>query len=429
MDKIAKNFCLEQYRSIVGEWYTTYPTLQISQVWERLKARGIKTSYTSVKRLTRPFRRKAVKSYFPLSFSPGEEAQVDWFVVTHPILGTMSGFALILSFSRFLYARIFPRLSFEFFIEGHLSAFSVLGGITRALRYDNLKSVVIRREPRTYNAAFLEFAHHYGFEIRLCNVRAGNEKGRVERAIRTIRETFLNTANHHQTLRALNTALSAWLDEKNRTVHRTTGKPPLVLKAEERLRAIPQNPYLNRSVYPPKHSTKTGLIHFDTNQYSIPEHLTRDPLIIHAYTDRIEIYDEAGKRVATHPRSFERNRTFMNPLHRTFTRIAVKTKTDRIYSVIKNLDPAVEEFLTLCEHAGEEPFRTAYGIFRLLTRCPRSVILSAVREALAHGTPRLQLLQTLIADDKPTIEEEVRPHQKELLEINYQPRSLKEYSS
>src|SRR5690606_24893855 len=134
-----------------------------------------------------------------------------------------------------LYGRIFPRLSFEFFIEGHLGAFAVLGGLPRALRYDNLKSVVVRRKPLTYNAAFLQFARHYSFEIRLCNVRAGNEKGRVERAIRTIRETFLNTADQHQSLRALNTAFTAWLEQKNATVHRSTGKPPLLLKAEERL--------------------------------------------------------------------------------------------------------------------------------------------------------------------------------------------------
>lgn len=364
-----------------------------------------------------------------MTFAPGEEAQVDWFVVQHPLLGQLAGFALILSFSRFLYARIFPRLSFEFFIEGHLAAFALLGGLPRALRYDNLKSVVVRRQPLTYNAAFLQFACHYSFEIRLCNVRAGNEKGRVERAIRTIRETFLNTADQHHSLRALNTALAAWLEQKNNTTHRTTGKAPMVLKAEERLRPLPQNPWLNRCVHPPKLPTKTGLIHFDTNQYSVPEHLTGQPLIIHAFCDNIEIYDLADKRVAAHPRSFERNKTFINPLHRTFARIALKTKAERIYSVIKKLDPALEQFLALNEHAGEEPFRTAYGIFRLLTRHPRSVIRSAVRQALTRGVPHLHFLQTLITGGHTALQEEVRPHQQELLDINYKPRSLEEYSS
>ena len=114
---------------------------------------------------------------------------------------------MILSYSRYVFAHFFSRYSFEFFIEGHLMAFDDFVGLPRALRYDNLKSVVLKREPLQYNPAFLEFARHYGLEIRLCNPASGNEKGRVERLIRSIRDTFLNTADHHQSLVALNQAM------------------------------------------------------------------------------------------------------------------------------------------------------------------------------------------------------------------------------
>jgi transposase len=141
--------------------------------------------------------RKKAKTYWPLTFLPGEEAQVDWFFLNHPILGKLAGFTIILSYSRLAFAHLFPRYSFEFFIEGHLLAFEKLGGTPRALRYDNLRSVVLKQEPLTYNPAFLDFAHFYGFDIRLCNPAKGNEKGRVERLIRTLRDTFENTAAHH----------------------------------------------------------------------------------------------------------------------------------------------------------------------------------------------------------------------------------------
>jgi len=115
---------------------------------------------------------------------------VDWCIVNHPAMGRIYGFVFILSYSRYLFAHLFSRSSFEFFIEGHIMAFSSINGVTHSLRYDNLKSVVLKRRPDIeYNPRFLEFSRHYGIEIRLCNPARGNEKGRVERVIRTMRET------------------------------------------------------------------------------------------------------------------------------------------------------------------------------------------------------------------------------------------------
>jgi transcriptional regulator with XRE-family HTH domain len=62
-DRIPALSFLDPYRSLVGEWYATHPTLKASQVWQRLVDRGVKASYTSVKRLTRPFRKKPSRSY------------------------------------------------------------------------------------------------------------------------------------------------------------------------------------------------------------------------------------------------------------------------------------------------------------------------------------------------------------------------------
>ena len=52
---------LEQYRSLIGEWYAQYPSLRASQVYERLKARGIGISYQSVTLFTRQFRTKRAR--------------------------------------------------------------------------------------------------------------------------------------------------------------------------------------------------------------------------------------------------------------------------------------------------------------------------------------------------------------------------------
>jgi hypothetical protein len=200
--KEKRDFILDEYRSLIAEWFKEHPTLKAQQVHRWLKTRGVQISYPSVVRYTRGFRKKVSKVYHPLTFLPGEEAQADWCFINHPQLGKLYGFVFLLSYSRYLFAHAFARNSFEFFIEGHLMAFSALGGIPYGIRYDNLSSVVLKRRPEIqYNPRFLEFSRHYHLEIRLCNPGAGNEKGRVERTIRTLRETCFNTLEKYASLR------------------------------------------------------------------------------------------------------------------------------------------------------------------------------------------------------------------------------------
>ena len=270
-EKRKRDFLLHPYRPLIQGWFQDYPRLKAHQVHEWLTTRGVKISYPAVVKYTRTFRTKVPKAYHPLTFLPGEEAQTDWCFIHHPQLGKLYGFVFLLSYSRYLLAHLFPRSSFEFFIQGHLLAFSTLGGIPHAIRYDNLSSVVLKRRPEIqYNPRFLEFSRHYHIEIRLCNPGAGNEKGRVERAIRTLRETFFNTVENYSSLKALNQALHEWVDHKNHTLHRTTGKEPAHLLPEEKLQPLPQKPWNNVVIHPPVKTTKTALMIFDTNSYSSP---------------------------------------------------------------------------------------------------------------------------------------------------------------
>ena len=255
-----RDFILDEYRPLIAEWFKEHPTLKAQQVHGWLRTRGVKISYPAVVKYTREFRKKVPRAYHHLTFLPGEEAQTDWCFINHPQLGKLYGFVLILSYSRYLFAHVFARSSFEFFIEGHLMAFSSLGGIPYGLRYDNLATVVLKRRPEVqYNPRFLEFSRHYNIEIRLCNPGAGNEKGRVERAIRTLRETCLNTLEKYSSLKALNQALHGWVDNKNQTIHRTTEKKPADLLPEEKLRPLPEKPWNNVLIHPPVKTTKTSL--------------------------------------------------------------------------------------------------------------------------------------------------------------------------
>jgi hypothetical protein len=426
LEKKKRVFLLDEYRSLIGQWFKTYPTLRAQQVHGWLRTRGVKISYPAVVKYTREFRTHVPKAYHPLTFLPAEEAQVDWCFVNHPQLGKLYGFIFILSYSRYLFAHLFPRSSFEFFIQGHLMAFSALGGFPYGIRYDNLATVVLKRRPEIqYNPRFLEFSRHYNLEIRLCNPGAGNEKGRVERAIRTLRETFFNTMENYSSLKTLNHALHQWVDHKNQTVHRATEKTPADLFQQEKLRALPEIPWNNVSIHPPVKTTKTAMMIFDTNSYSVPDYLVGKSLSIHSTPDTVLIYD-GPKRVASHPRSFDRRRQIINPLHRNYGKLSAKAKIQRIHEAIKNLDPVISDFLANNEACGEDPQKTAYEIFKLMKSHSRAMLISVASECLNKKSPRLKTFLSYLHRE-PTEAETVQPQKGELLSISYKPRGLEEY--
>jgi transposase len=419
-------FLLDEYHSLIIEWFKQHPRLKAQQVHQWLRTRGVKISYPAVVKYTRGFRQKVPKAYHPLTFLPAEEAQVDWCFIRHPQLGRLYCFVFLLSYSRYLFAHLFARSSFEFFIEGHLMAFSAIGGIPYGIRYDNLSTVVLKRRPELqYNPRFLEFSRHYNIEIRLCNPGAGNEKGRVERAIRTLRETFFNTIEKCSSLKALNQALHEWVEHKNQTLHRATEKKPAELLQEEKLRPPPEKPWNNILIHPPVRTTKTAMMIFDTNSYSVPDYLVGKSLSIHSTPDTVMIYD-GDKQVASHPRSFERRHQIINPLHRSYGKLSPKAKMQRIHEVIKNLHPALSDFLVKNQACGENPQKTAYEIFRLTKSHSRGMLISVASECLSKKSPRLRTFLSYLHMDF-TESETVQPQRGELLNISYQPRGLEEY--
>jgi len=188
---------------------------------------------------------------------------------------------------------------------------------------------------------------------------------------------------------------------------------------------LPENPWNNVFIHPPVKTTKTALMIFDTNSYSVPDYLVGKSLSIHSTPDTVMIYD-GPKRVASHPRSFDRGRHFINPLHRSYGKLSGKAKIDRIYEVIKNLHPTLSEFLDKNQTCGENPPKTAYEIFKLMKSHSRAMLVSVALECLNKKSPRLRTFLSYLHMEF-TEAETVQPQKGELLNIAYQPRGLEEY--
>ncbi len=421
---IAKKSILDEYLNLINHWYDQYPHLKAKQVFERLKPYGYQGSYGSVVRVSRGFRQPKQDVYHPLIFLPGEEAQIDWFFLNHPRLGQVAGFVYVLSYSRYAWGICYPRTSFEFFLSGHIECFKHIGGLAHRHRYDNIKSVVLNRYPQIeYNPQFLDFARFYGFSIHLCNPYKGNEKGRVERLIRDIR-VFLYAENFVD-FNDLNNKFHLWFEKRNTTIHRSTGKTPKELLAEERLIGLPEKTYPPRRIVPAL-SSKTALVEFETNKYSLPSTCAGKSVEIIIYPEYLEIF-LSNRKVATHKRCFDKKQLIQNPLHaEKLLNHTPHFKMHRILQLITNMDPAFRHFLDN-QDDDDERRQTAYELFTLLKTHSRIMLISAVRELNALSCFKIKALRSRLNLPQFQQPQTLWPQNSQLLNLTYQERSLDDY--
>lgn len=424
MVKPAFSSILKPYERLIAEWYREYPSLKASQVYERLKSYGFEGSYGTVKLGTKRFRQKRRESFHELEFLPGEEAQVDW-MEWQLASGAVYGFVYILAWSRHAYVRFYPRQSFEFFLDGHLRSFQEINGVARRHRYDNLKSVVIRRQPQLQlNPQFLDFSLHYRFSIHVCSPGRANEKGRVERVIRDIKDYLRVTPVEN--LEELNKKISLWQKERNNRIHRSTGKTPAEALGEEKLKSLPQIAYKPYRVVQASIG-KTGFVEFETNRYSVPSEYSGMSCEVLALPDSLEIMVK-GRKVATHRRLFQRKEKSEHPSHRE--KLLERTphfKYQRIFALMKGMGNEVKHFLREAEREGEDPVACAYQLFRILRSISKEMLLSAIREANSLKVHKVRYIQSLLQPRGSRETHPVSPQDQKLLEITYKGRELDDY--
>jgi transposase len=415
---------LRPYERLIEQWYQEYPFLKASQVYQRLKAYEFKGSYTTVSLHTQKYRQKKRQAYHELTFLPGEAAQIDWIEERLP-WGVAYGFAMILAYSRYLYVRFYPRQSLEFFLEGHIQVHREMGGVAHRHWYDNLKTVVIERSPELkFNAQFLDFARHSGFSIHLCNPYRANEKGRIKRALRDLRD-FLRV-NTFQDLPDLNRKVGLWRIERNQKIHRPLQKAPIEALKEEKLKALPAIPYRPYRVVLASVS-KTGFVELETNRYSVPSSYAERSCEIFAYPDHLEGMIKRN-RIAFHRRSFGRKEKIEDPTHReTLLRRTPPFKARRIFQWMDQMDPALHPFLQETGQEGQNPLDIAYELFKLRKHVSKAMLRAAVREANRNGTFKIRYVHSLLPLPQPQPPNPVFPQESKLLDIGYERRNLKDY--
>ena len=181
---------LDPFKPAIVRWLERH-AYTATQIYQRLCAdEGYTGGFSIVKTYVRAVRPVRHPAFLSLAFAPGEAAQVDWGCAGTISLGNtrrrLSFFVMVLCHSRMAYVEFTCGEATEHFLACHHNALEFFGGTPGVILIDNLKTGVLSHrfgEKAVFNPRYLDFAAHYGFEPRACNVRKANEKGRVENAV------------------------------------------------------------------------------------------------------------------------------------------------------------------------------------------------------------------------------------------------------
>jgi transposase len=223
---------LDPYKPIIRSRLEEFPALSAVRLFEEARAAGYTGSYTRVKDYVREVRpRPPREPLIRFETPPGRQAQVDFAHFRLP-WGRRYALLVVLGYSRLLWLRFYPRQDMRTLFEGLEAAFAFFRGVPREILFDQMRSVVVRdlrgEDGRLIeNAEFLRFAHHWGFRPRLCRPYRARTKGKVERPIGYVRQSFVYGRSFAGDA-DLNAQAEHWLASvANLRVHRTTGERPI----------------------------------------------------------------------------------------------------------------------------------------------------------------------------------------------------------
>ena len=387
---------IDLYLPFIRQTLEKFPTLTASRLYAMVRERGYVGGPDHFRHLISQHRpRPAAEAYLRLVTLPGEQMQIDWAHFGHLTIGRarrpLMAFVMVLSCSRRIFLRFFLDARMENFLRGHVAAFEAWGGVARVAFYDNLKSAVLERQGAAirFNPALLNFAGHYRFEPRPVAQYRGNEKGRVERSIRYIREAFF-AAREFSDLDDLNRQAQDWClgqaDDRLCPGDKALTVREAFVEEQPRLLALPDNPYPldeRKAV----RVGKTPYVRFDLNDYSVPDTHVRKTLTVVADLEQVRILD-GQTVVATHRRSYDKGAQIEDPAHSAkLVERKAEASAQRGMSRLTHAVPASKLLLTGAAERGENLGAMTTSLLRLVDRYGAAEVQTAVLTALSRGVP------------------------------------------
>ncbi len=396
---------LDDYLPLIIKTLEEYPSLTAARIYEMAKKRGYQGGESHFRACVAQHRpRKKPEAYLRLKTLPGEQSQVDWGHFGHIEIGKakrpLMAFVMVLSWSRQVFVRFYLNQRMENFLRGHVEAFDAFGGIPRVLLYDNLKSAVLERKGNAirFHPTLLELSSHYHFEPRPVAVARGNEKGRVERAIRYIRDSFFAGIKYND-INDLNAQVDEWCAgiSASRSCPENNGLSVREAFVEEqpKLLTLPPTPY-------PTHERvevsigKTPYARFDLNDYSIPHTHVRQLVTVSASLDTVQILD-GTEVIAQHQRSYDKHKQIENPEHiEKLVKYKAKASHHRGQDRLIHAIPSGLKFLELAAQRNYPLSSMISTLLEYMNDYGAAELEYAMKEALAHEVPHYNTVRQVL---------------------------------
>jgi transposase len=395
---------LDPYVAFLRETLERHPRLRATRLLEMIRQRGYTGSIQRLRCVVARLRPEGKEAFLRLVSFPGEQSQVDWAHFGQVKVGRaerkLSCFVMTLSFSRALYLEFFFDQTQESFFRGHVRGFDYFGGVPRVILYDNLKAAVLERQGRAvhFHPRLIELVSHYHFQPRPCTPGRGNEKGKVERAIRYVRESFFE-GSVFTTLADLNQRAWTWRD---RVAHERPwpddGSKTVAQVWEEerpRLLSLPAHPFAADLVRPVARAR--GLyVPFDLNHYTVAPRAVGRALTLVASDTVVRILD-GSTEISSHRRSYDRGQYVDDPGHEeTLLETKGKARGSTTSSRLTAAVPEAQTFLQAAFTKGENAGATTLKLLRLLDDYGDKALSAALAEALERDTPRISSVAYLL---------------------------------
>jgi transposase len=385
---------LDPYREFIAAQLKDYPRLRATRLFDMIQARGYRGSVRTLRRwIARVRPAPAGEVFLRLQPLAGEQAQIDWaHVGTIAVPGgerALWVFLMVLAYSRALWAELVFELTADSLCRSLVRGTAWFGGSARQWLFDNPKSVVLERhgDAARFHPDLLEVAGHYHVQPRLCAVGKGNQKGRVERAVRYLRERFF-AGRRITDLATGNRELARFLEDialpRPHTVFRERSVADLLAEERPQLLSLPATPpATDRSVSVV--ADQTASVRFDTNLYSVPPESAAKTLTLVVNDTTVRILD-GTLEVAGHPRCWGRRQVIERPEHRAailrLKRAAQELKgRDRLRALIPSIDTLYGRWI----EAGRSLRHATAFANRLLDLYGEAIFTHAVTEILARG--------------------------------------------
>ncbi len=345
---------VDPYRAYIDDTLHRYPKLLATRLYDMVRERGYRGSVRTLREHVARVRPRPKREAFLLTETlPGEQAQVDWaYVGKVTVAGGERGlwvFVMVLAHSRAMWGEFVIDLTVHSLCRSLVRGAVALGGAPRQWLFDNPKIVVLERVGTAvrFHPTLLALCAAMRVEPKLCAVRKPQHKGKVERAIRYLRDRFLagrviTVIDDGNRALAKFTADIAHARPHPTIAQRTVGD--VFTDERTRLLALP-DPLPETDRVEPTQVDSQGFVRVDTNRYSVP--------LVHAghirtlvVTDRIVRVLDGAAVLAEHARSWGRRQIFEKAEHRAALVAERKAARDlkgrdRIRAVVPTFDRIV----------------------------------------------------------------------------------------